>query len=78
MATSKKNKKKSSGVPSVASGSAKPRPVAVSVVQPVEETPAQAVAELKEEYAYVRKDLRQLGLVSVVLFAVMLGIGLII
>lgn len=32
-------------------------------------------AGLSTEYAYVRKDLRHLAIVSVVLFVVMLGVG---
>jgi hypothetical protein len=62
MATSKRNRKKS----------AVPAASATRASAPVAED---AESELAAEYGYVRKDLRQLSLVSLVLFAVMLGIG---
>ncbi len=65
MATSKRNRRKNTTPAAPATRTATP-------VAPVDE------AELATEYGYVRRDLRQLSLVSVVLFVVMLAIGFLI
>jgi hypothetical protein len=70
MATSKKKRKSSS-----TTATAAPKR-SVAPPAPVVATPEPTEDDLVEEYQYVRKDLRQLTLVSAVLFVVMLGVGL--
>jgi hypothetical protein len=85
MATSKKKKRRSP-----TTSTARPQPAAAmspgeqppkdasvpaAVEAPDVSTPEEDDAQFKAEYSYVRKDLRNLAVISLVLFAVMFVIG---
>jgi hypothetical protein len=82
MATSKKKRKSSSTTATTAMAAPKqvvatPAPKRVAAAPaPAVATPVSTEEDLAEEYQYVRKDLRQLTVVSAVLFIIMLGAGL--
>ena len=81
MATNKNKKKKStrssasSNAQQTSGEKLEPSADSTEASDTSEDIYSDSVADFKEEYSYVRKDLRHLAIISFVLFAVMFGIG---
>lgn len=78
MATGKKRSRRSSGSAAVRHGGAVATDATASAAPQTTSTGTEDAAEFAQEYSYVRRDLRQLFIISAVLFAIMVGIGFLI